>query len=118
MSNKLPTIQKPSAFGEFQRFLTKSNAIALAIGVIIGAAAGRVVTSIVEDLINPIIGVLLGNVPLQGAKIVLSSRVVDGKTIENAIMYGNFISVIIQFILIMLVVFLIVKLIAKDLLDK
>ena len=117
MSNKLPTIQKPSAFGEFQRFLTKSNAIALAIGVIIGAAAGRVVTSIVEDLINPIISLLLGNVPLQGAKIVLGSRLVDGKAVENAIMYGNFISVVIQFILIMLVVFLIVKMFAKHMLE-
>lgn len=118
MKTNLPPAQSTGLLAEFQRFLTKSNALALAIGVIIGAAAGKVVTSIVEDLINPIISLLLGNVPLAEAKIVLGTKLVEGKTVENAIMYGNFISVVIQFILIMLVVFFIVKLLAKEMLEK
>lgn len=118
MSTNPQSKESTGLAGEFRRFLTKSNALALAIGVIIGAAAGRVVTSIVEDLLNPIISLVLGNVPLGQARIVLGTRLVDGKAVENAIMYGNFISVVIQFIVIMLVVFLIVKIFAKDMLEK
>jgi len=113
-----PVVQKPTMMGEFQRFLSKTNALALAIGVIIGAAAGSVVNSIVADLINPIIGVLLGGIPLAQAKIVLGT-VTDAKGVvtENAIRYGNFISVLIQFGIIMLVVFFIAKMFAKSMLE-
>ncbi len=99
----------------FMKFLTKTNAIALAIGVIIGAASGNVVNSVVNDLINPIIALLLGGVPLAQARIVLgTTKDAAGAVVENAIRYGNFISVLIQFVVIMLVVYFIAKAIAKD----
>ncbi|HEY3288822.1 MAG TPA: large conductance mechanosensitive channel protein MscL [Anaerolineae bacterium] len=105
--------------GEFQKFLTKSNAMALAIGVIIGAATGQVVNSLVEDIINPLIGVLLANVDLANAKIVLGTITgPDGKVVENALRYGNFISVLINFIIVMLVVFFVAKIVAKEILEK
>jgi large conductance mechanosensitive channel len=117
MSNK-PAVQTPAVAAGFMKFLSKTNAIALAIGVIIGAAASSVVNSIVADLINPIIGLLLGGIPLAQAKIVLGT-VTDAKGVvtENAIRYGNFISVLIQFVIIMLVVYIIAKVFAKDMLE-
>lgn len=106
-------------FGEFQKFLTKSNAMALAIGVIIGAASGRVVNSLVNDIINPLIGVLLANVDLADAKIVLGTITgPDGKVVENALRYGNFIGVLINFVIVMAVVFFVAKIFAKEVLDK
>ncbi len=110
-------IKAPGALGEFQKFLTKSNAIALAIGVIVGVATGSVVNSLVNDIINPLIGVLLANVDLANAKIVLGTVTgPDGKVVENALRYGNFISVLINFVIVMAVVFVIAKIVAKDVL--
>ncbi len=120
MNMKVPKIpQPPGVFGEFQKFLTKTNAMALAIGVIIGAASGQVVNSLVNDILNPLIGLLLANVDLASAKIVLGTiKTADGKVIENALRYGNFISVIINFVIVMTVVFIIAKVFAREVLDK
>ena len=114
----IPTIpQSASVFGEFQKFLTKTNAMALAIGVIIGAAAGQVVNSLVHDIMNPLIGVLLANVDLANAKIVLGTITgPDGKVVENALRYGNFIAVLINFLIVMVVVFFVAKFFAKEVL--
>jgi large conductance mechanosensitive channel len=102
----------------FKKFLTKTNAIALAIGVIIGAASGNVVNSIVNDLINPIIALLLGGIPLSEMRIVLgTTKNAAGAVVENAIRYGNFIGVLVQFVIIMLVVYLIAKAFARDMLS-
>jgi len=119
MSSK-PTIPPaPGALGEFQRFLTKSNAMALAIGVIIGGATTQVVNSIVNDLINPIIGQLLSGVDLSSIKIVLGTTTdANGNTVENAILIGNFISVLITFVITMFVVYIIAKVVAKQMLEK
>ena len=114
----VPKIPQPTGvFGEFQKFLTKTNAMALAIGVIIGAAAGQVVNSLVNDIMNPLIGVLLANVNLANAKIVLGTITgADGKVVENALRYGNFISVLINFVIVMVVVFFVAKFFAKEVL--
>jgi len=99
---------------EFKDFLTKTNALALAIGVIIGAAVGKVVTGVVGDLLMPVIGLVLPSGDWQQAKIVLKT-VTDatGKVSENAITYGHLLGTIIDFIFIALVVFLIVKALIK-----
>ena len=110
---------KLGVLAEFQRFLTKSNAMALALGVIIGAATGQVVNSLVSDIINPIIGVLLANVDLKSAQIVLGMTTgPDGSPMVNAIRYGNFISVLINFAIVMLVVYVIAKAVARQVLEK
>jgi large conductance mechanosensitive channel len=109
----------PGMLGDFQRFLIKSNAIALALGVIIGAATGQVVNSIVNDLINPIIGALFAGVDLSSIKIVLGTTTdANGNTVENAILIGNFISVLINYIITMFVVYIIAKIVAKQVLEK
>jgi large-conductance mechanosensitive channel len=70
-----PTLPQPKGIaGEFQRFLTKTNAIALAIGIIIGGAATKLVSALVDDLINPLIGAVTGNVDSVNLKIVLAQR--------------------------------------------
>ena len=93
--------------GEFKAFLTKTNALALAIGVIIGTALGAVVNSLVNDIIMPPIGYLLGGVDFSSLKIVLKDAVNGDAATEVAIRWGLFINVVISFIVIAFVVFLI-----------
>lgn len=99
---------------EFKAFLTKTNALALAIGVIIGAASGKVVSGLVSDILMPLIGLILPKGDWKEAQIVLS-RSVDaaGKTTVNAIKYGDFIGNVVDFIAIALVVFLLTKALLK-----
>ena len=89
--------------GGFREFLTKSNALALAIGVIIGAALGAVVNSLVNDIIMPPIGCLLGGVDFANIKIVLGTDQARPAT-EVAIGWGLFINSLIVFVIVMLVV--------------
>jgi len=99
---------------EFKTFLTKSNALALAIGVIIGAATGKVVSGVVDDLLMPVIGLILPSGDWREAKLVMRT-VTDakGKVTESAISYGHLIGTIVDFIFIALVVFLIMKALIK-----
>jgi large conductance mechanosensitive channel len=99
---------------EFMAFLTKTNALALAIGVIIGTALGTVVNSLVADIIMPPIGVLLGGVDFTSLKIVLKEAVGGDAATEVAIRWGNFIQVVIVFVVVALVVFLIGKALIKE----
>ena len=87
----------------FREFLTKSNALALAIGIILGVALGAVVGSLVNDIIMPPIGWALGGVDFASMKIVLGT---DAKGQEVAISYGNFINQLLAFVVILLVVYL------------
>ena len=98
-------------FSEFKTFLTKTNALALAIGVVIGTALGNVVTSLVKDIIMPPIGLLLGNVDFSTIKWVLANA---GTEKEIAIRYGNFLSLVIAFIVVAFVVFWIAKLLIRE----
>jgi large conductance mechanosensitive channel len=99
---------------EFKEFLTKTNALALAIGVIIGAAVGKVVSGVVDDVLMPVVGLVLPSGDWRQAKIVLKT-VTDatGKVSESAITYGHLIGTLIDFIFIALVVFLICKALIK-----
>jgi len=100
--------------GEFKEFLLKQNALALAIGVIIGAAMGRVVSSLVGDLLMPVISLGIPGGEWRSARIVLSQSVgPDGKPVVNAINYGAFAGSVLDFIIVALVVFLVVRAILK-----
>jgi large conductance mechanosensitive channel len=100
--------------GEFRAFLTKSNALALAIGVIIGAALGAVVNSLVNDIIMPPIGYALGGVDFKELKYVLKAAVNNDPTTEVAIRWGNFVQLLIVFFVVSLVVFLIARTFIKE----
>lgn len=95
---------------EFKSFLTKSNALALAVGVVIGGAVGKVVTAIVSDAIMPVVALLLPKGDWREAQIVLSEGVnaKQEKTV-NAFRYGDLVGNAIDFTIIALVVFLIMK---------
>jgi len=99
-------------FGEFKTFLTKSNALALAIGIIIGIALGAVVNSLVKDIIMPPIAYLLGGIDFSQFKIVLKDT--GDPTTEVAIRYGAFLLTLIQFFVVALVVFWIGKLVIRE----
>jgi len=90
---------------EYRAFLTKTNALALAVGVIIGAAVGNIVSALSSDVLMPVIGLFLPGGDWREAKIVLSQ--------SNAIHYGHFIGAIIDFLVISLVLFLIVRALLK-----
>ncbi|GAB3923249.1 large-conductance mechanosensitive channel protein MscL [Larkinella terrae] len=92
---------------EFKTFIAQGNVLDLAVGVIIGAAFGKITTSLVEDIINPILGLVTGGIDFSQLKIVLKEAV--GETPEVAIRYGNFLNIVIQFLIVAWVIFLIVK---------
>ena len=92
---------------DFQAFLFKTNALALAIGVIIGAALGTVVASLVGDIIMPPIGLLLGGVDFEALQVVLQQGATPEDTV--AIRYGAFLNAVITFVVIAFVVYLISK---------
>ena len=90
---------------EFKTFLTRTNALALAIGVIIGAALGSVVNSLVKDIIMPPVGWLLGGVDFAALSYALPDK--DGNTVT--INYGAFINTIVTFVIVAFVVFWVSK---------
>ena len=90
---------------EFRGFLTKTNALALAVGVIIGAAVGSIVSSLASDIIMPIVGTILPGGEWREAKFVLSEK--------NAILYGRFLAALIDFLIISFVLFLIIRTLVK-----
>jgi large conductance mechanosensitive channel len=97
--------------GGFRSFLLKTNAMALAVGVVIGIAMGHVVDSLVNDIIMPPIGMALGSLDFSQLKIVLKATG-DPKT-EVAVRYGQFINVVIAFVIVALVVYLMMSLLLR-----
>lgn len=97
---------------EFKQFAMRGNVIDMAVGIIIGGAFGKIVSSIVGDIIMPLIGVLAGGVNFTDLKIVLKqAKIEDGTVVspEVALTYGNFIQVTLDFLIIALAVFLLIK---------
>lgn len=98
-----------SFFAEFKAFAMRGNVIDLAVGVVIGAAFGKIVTSLVDQMIMPPIGLLIGGVDFSSYKWVLQAAGADGKG-EVAIQFGAFLNTVIQFAIVALAIFLVVKL--------
>lgn len=108
-------MKKPSWWDEFTAFAVKGNAMALAVGTIIGAAFSGITKSLTDDIIMPIVAIFMGNVDFSELKIVLprlfGEVVLDeaGNPILNTLNYGNFISAVINFFILALVVFFLVR---------
>ena len=102
---------------DFKAFISRGNVVDMAVGVIIGGAFGKIVTSLVNDIIMPGIGKLTGGVDLAQLKVVLTPAVLDEAgavvTPENAILYGNFLSTILDFLIIAVCIFLMVRMFTK-----
>lgn len=99
-------------YQEFKAFLTKSNALAMAVGIIIGIALGAVVNSLVKDIIMPPIALVLGGIDFASMQWVLKDTGDPATTV--AIRYGSFIQYVVQFVVIAFVVFWITKLLIKE----
>ena len=96
--------------GEFKAFLTRSNALALAIGVIIGAATSKLVSAVADDVLMPIVGLIMPGGDWREAKWVLeTATAADGTVTENAIRYGHLLGSTLDFVIIAFIVFAIVK---------
>ena len=103
-----------SIFQEFREVISRGNVVDLAVGVIIGAAFGKIVTSLVEQVVMPPVGLVLGRVDFSELKWVLSPEDPATEAIEEvAIQYGAFINTLIQFLIVAVVIFLMVKAINK-----
>ena len=100
---------------EFKEFAVKGNAIDMAVGVIIGGAFGEIVNSIVNDIIMPPIGWLIGGVNFSDLKVELPKVVLDSgiELAPATINYGSFVQTIINFIIIALCVFMMIKGLAR-----
>ena len=106
MANKDNKLVKKggSALKEFKEFISKGNVFDMAIGVIIGGAFGKIVTSLVDNIIMPIVGLLIGGLDISK----LSVKVKDAE-----IGYGLFIQNVVDFLIVALCIFFVVKLVAK-----
>ena len=108
-------MKKPAWIDEFVAFAVKGNAMALAVGTIIGAAFSTITKSLTDDVIMPIVAIFMGGIDFSEMKIVLprlfGAAPVDeaGNVIANTLNYGNFLSAIINFLILALVVFFLVK---------
>ena len=101
---------------EFKEFAMKGNVVDMAIGVVIGGAFGKITTSLVNDVIMPLISRITGGVDFSAWKWVLKAAgtAADGTEIpEIAVNYGSFIAVVLDFLIIALVLFMVVKAINK-----
>jgi large conductance mechanosensitive channel len=97
---------------EFKSFVMRGNVIDLAVGVVIGAAFGKIVASLVDQIIMPPLGLLIGGVDFSAYKWILQAAGPDGKG-EVAIQYGAFLNTMVQFAIIALAIFLVVKLVNR-----
>ena len=108
-------LKKPGWWEEFTAFAIKGNAMALAVGTIIGAAFSTITKSITDDIIMPIVAIFMGGIDFSELKITLprlfGEAPVDeaGNAIANTLNYGNFIAAVINFLILALVVFFLVK---------
>ena len=94
---------------EFKEFIARGNVVDLAVGVIIGGAFGKIVSSLVDQVIMPPVGLATGGVDFSQMKVVLKAADPATKQAEVAIQYGAFINTLIQFLIVALVIFLVVK---------
>ena len=107
---------------EFREFAIRGNVVDMAVGIIIGAAFGGIVKSVVDDLIMPIVGRVVGNVDFTNLYIPLSEAVskakaaaggtlalADAKKLGAVFAYGNFITILLNFVILAFCIFMVVK---------
>ena len=102
-------------FADFKAFAMKGNILDMAVGVVVGGAFSKIVTSLVNDIISPLISFATGKVMLTDLKWVISAAQFDSAGVEikpeSALMYGNFIQTIIDFLIIAFSIFLVLRII-------
>jgi len=105
---------------EFREFALKGNVLDLAVGVIIGVAFGGIVTSVINDIIMPVVGKAIGNADFSNLYFPLSDKIakstdgtwpalVDARKSGAVLAYGNFITIVINFLILAVCIFIVVK---------
>ena len=100
---------------EFKKFALRGNVVDLAVGVIIGVAFGAIIASVVGDIIMPVIGAVTGGLDFSNYHLPLSSKVqaglsyADAKKVGAVLGYGQFITVALNFVIVALVLFLVIR---------
>ena len=105
-----------SLVSEFKAFAMRGNVVDLAVGVVIGAAFGKIVTSLVDNIIMPPIGYAIGGIDFSDLMVRIGNPVADAKgavTGGAIIKYGVFLNTIIQFVIVAIAIFLVVKVMNK-----
>ena len=92
---------------EFRDFAVKGDAVDMAVGIIIGASFGKIISSLVNDIIMPPLGLLIGGVDFKNLKVVLKAATLDAPAVS--INYGQFINVVIDFLIVAFCIFLVVR---------
>ena len=103
-------------WSDFKKFISKGNVIDLSVGVVIGGAFGKITSSLVADIIMPLVGLAVGGLDVSQWKIVLKEAVLaaDGVTVEAAevaVRYGNFLQMILDFLIIAFSIFCVLRVI-------
>lgn len=104
---------------EFKEFAIKGNMVDMAVGIIIGGAFGLIIKSLIADVIMPMVGSVIGEVDFTNLYIPLAEGVEKGLSLEEAraqgavFAYGNFITVLFNFLILAFVIFIMVKMINK-----
>lgn len=107
MKNK----KKSTFFSDFKEFISKGNIMDLAVAVVIGGAFGKIVSSLVADIIMPLLGLITGGASLAEQAVVLKEA--EGETPANLLKWGAFVQYIIDFLLVALCIFIVLRLIKK-----
>lgn len=101
---------------DFKAFIAKGNVMDLAVGVIIGGAFATIVGSMTDDLIMPVVGAIFGNIDFSAQYLVLSGAVEPGTSLAAAreagavvLAWGNFISTLINFLILAFIIFMLVR---------
>ena len=105
-------------FGQdFKAFISKGNVVDMAVGVVVGGAFNKIVTSLVNDIIMPLVGLLVGGLNVTDWKWVIKEADLDAEgavvTAENAVLYGNFIQNIIDFLIVAFTIFVVLRVFTK-----
>lgn len=111
----LPEVKVPHPFQGFINFVREQGVVGLGVGFVIGASANTLIKSIVDNILNPLIGLATGGIDLSQKTVCLQST--DGACI-NVLKYGHVVSDLITFVAILAVVYVVVKRLKLDRLDK
>ncbi len=109
--------KKSTFWSDFKEFISKGNVIDMAVGVVIGGAFKDIVNALVNNIIMPLVGLLTGGKSVSELKYVIKEAVLDAEgaviEAENAILYGDFIQKIIDFLLIAFCIFVVLRVMMK-----
>lgn len=105
--------KKSTFFKDFKAFISKGNILDMAVGVVIGGAFGKIVTGLVNYIINPLVSLMTGGVDLSNVKTILRAADEANDVAEVAILWGDWIQTIIDFLIVALCIFIILRVIVK-----